>query len=58
MKEHFENNEHMEADNKIPVGWTIFFIAMIVWGVFYLWSYTPELGGWSQHDALVQETQK
>jgi hypothetical protein len=37
-----------ETAHKLPVGWLILFFGLIVWGVWYLWTYTPGLGGWSQ----------
>lgn len=58
-KEFFTGNaEEMESHNKVPMGFALFFIGMIIWGVFYLWAYTPELGGWSQHQELVEEIKK
>ncbi len=40
--------EAKDTANKLPVGWTLLFWGLIVWGVYYLWTYTPSLGGWSQ----------
>jgi hypothetical protein len=37
-----------ETAHKLPVGWLLLFWGLIVWGVYYLWAYTPALGGWSQ----------
>lgn len=41
-----------ETAHKIPVGWSILFWGLIAWGVYYLWTYSPALGGWSQAGAL------
>jgi hypothetical protein len=37
-----------ETAHKLPVGWLLLFWGLIAWGVYYLWAYTPGLGGWSQ----------
>ncbi|HEY6004118.1 MAG TPA: cbb3-type cytochrome c oxidase N-terminal domain-containing protein [Anaeromyxobacter sp.] len=44
--------EAKETSRKLPVGWVILFWGLIVWGVSYLWAYTPSLGGWSQTQDL------
>lgn len=44
-----------EADNKIPVGWLICFIAVIAWVIWYIYAYTPEITGWSQYKVFEQE---
>jgi hypothetical protein len=41
-----------ETANKLPVGWLLLFWGLIAWGVYYLWAYTPGLGGWSQAQDL------
>ena len=44
--------EAKETSRKIPIGWSLLFWGLILWGAFYLWTYTPTLGGWRQaHDA-------
>jgi hypothetical protein len=40
--------EAKETSRKLPAGWLLLYWGLIVWGVFYLWAYTPGLGGWSQ----------
>ena len=40
--------EAKDTARKLPVGWLLLFWGLIVWGAFYLWRYTPALGGWSQ----------
>jgi hypothetical protein len=32
----------------VPSGWWLLFFGLVVWGAWYLWSFTPGLGGWSQ----------
>ncbi len=40
--------EAKETSRKLPVGWLILFWGLIAWGGWYLWTYSPALGGWSQ----------
>lgn len=40
--------EAKETAHHLPAGWLLLFWGLIVWGVWYLWTYTPALGGWSQ----------
>jgi hypothetical protein len=40
--------EAKETSSKIPVGWALLFWGLIVWGAYYLWAYSPALGGWQQ----------
>lgn len=43
-----------EADNKLPVGWLLFYIALILWAVWYMLTYTPEISGWSYYKDAYQ----
>lgn len=40
--------EAKETSHTIPVGWSLLFWGLIVFGVYYLWAYSPALGGWQQ----------
>jgi cytochrome c2 len=53
-----ENNGIQESGHKIPVGMIIFFAALIIWLVWYIYSYTPGITGWSQYKTYEQETMK
>jgi hypothetical protein len=44
--------ESKETSRKIPVGWALLFWGLIAWGAFYLWAYSPALGGWQQSQDL------
>lgn len=44
--------EAAETSRKLPVGWLLLFWGLVVWGAWYLWTYTPTLGGWSQAEDL------
>ncbi len=44
--------EAKETSRKLPAGWLLLFWGLVVWGVWYLWQFTPSLGGWSQAQDL------
>ena len=58
MIEDFEDIGALEADNKIPVGWLILFIGLILWGIYYFAAYTPSISGWSQEKAYLESVEK
>jgi hypothetical protein len=61
MTEEFDKIDSFEAketSHKLPVGWLILFWGLILWGVYYLYSYTPSLGGWSQQQAYEESVKK
>jgi len=43
--------EAKETSKSLPWGWLVLFWGLILWGVYYAWTYTPGLGGWSQAKA-------
>jgi N-terminal domain of cytochrome oxidase-cbb3, FixP len=44
--------EAKDTARKLPAGWLLLFWGLILWGAYYLWAYTPALGGWSQTQDL------
>ncbi len=38
----------IEGDRPVPLGWRLLFWGLIAFGAYYLWAYTPALGGWTQ----------
>jgi hypothetical protein len=51
MAEEYDDLEKFvnpETAERLPTGWLILFIGLIVFGVLYIYFYTPELSGWSQ----------
>lgn len=44
--------EAKETSRKLPAGWLLLFWGLIAWGIWYLWTYTPGLGGWTQTQDL------
>jgi hypothetical protein len=58
IEEVFDNIEELERKDtakKLPWGWLILFIGLILWGIYYIIAYTPGISGWSQVGEL-QET--
>jgi choline-glycine betaine transporter len=57
MADDFDNINEFEAHDtgkKLPLGWQLLFWGLIVWGLYYVVSFTPSLGGWSQEKAYTQ----
>ena len=52
--DNIESFESKETSHKLPIGWQILFWGLILWGVYYLYTYTPSLGGWSQEQAYQE----
>jgi hypothetical protein len=40
--------EAKETSRTLPVGWSLLYWGLIAWGGYYLWAYSPALGGWQQ----------
>jgi hypothetical protein len=49
--------ESKEPTSKIPLGWWGLFWGLVLWGIYYAWTYSPSLGGWSQEKAFEESTQ-
>ena len=41
-----------DTEHSLPLGWVIFFIALIVWGIYYIYAYTPMFSDWTQSGAI------
>ncbi len=54
LEDDLEAFEAKETSHRIPVGWALLFWGLIAFGVYYLWAYTPALGGWSQERELAE----
>ena len=57
MPEEYDDIEALEAKEtakELPWGWTILFVGLILWGIFYFVSYTPAISGWSQAGAYEE----
>jgi len=38
----------VEGGKPVPLGWRVLFWGLIVFGVYYLWAYSPAFSGWTQ----------
>lgn len=43
-----------DTEHNLPLGWVVFFIALILWGIFYIYKYTPIFTGWTQGSAFEE----
>ena len=60
MPEDFDNIDEFEARDtahKLPLGWVVLYIGLILWGIFYVATYLPALTGWTQEGAYEQSIQ-
>ncbi len=47
--------EAMEAKataRSVPIGWQVLFWGLVIWGVYYLFTYSPWSTGWTQAGEL------
>ena len=61
MREDVDNIEEMqreETKHKLPLGWILLFTVLVVWGVYYSLTYTPEISGWSQEGQYLESLKK
>jgi hypothetical protein len=53
-----EDFERAESRNNLPLGWVLLFAGLLLWGIYYAVSYTPQISGWTQEgqyrDSLQQ----
>lgn len=40
--------ERHETSKKLPLGWLIMAVGLVVFGIYYFVAYTPGISGWSQ----------
>ncbi|RMG01325.1 MAG: cytochrome C [Nitrospirae bacterium] len=53
-----EFDDIKEEHNRIPRGWLLFFFGVIVWLVYYIFSFTPQISGWSYYDKYEKEAKE
>lgn len=61
MAEEFENISDMERQDtkhKLPLGWVLLYVGLILWGVYYAVSFTPQISGWTQEGSYLESVKK
>lgn len=56
--DNIEEFERKDKTKKLPIGWVLLFVGLIVWGAYYLYAYTPVFSGWTQYDSFEKSIQK
>lgn len=56
--ESIEDMERQDTKEKLPLGWLLLLGGLIVWGLFYIVSYTPQISGWTQEGAYLESLKK
>jgi len=57
MSDDFDNIEEFEAHetaSKLPLGWLVLYVGLIVWGGYYIVKYLPAISGWTQEGVYEQ----
>lgn len=57
MQEDLDNIEEFEAKEtakRLPLGWVILYVGLILWGIYYTVMYLPAISGWTQEGAYEQ----
>lgn len=44
--------EAKETSHSIPAGYLVLYFGLILWGLWYLWAYSPWGSGWTQAQDL------
>ncbi len=50
--------EAKETRNALPLGWLVLLFGLVAWGAYYLYAYSPSLGGWSQATEYEQSVKR
>ncbi len=59
--EEFDNIEDFEAKetaHKLPIGWVILYVGLILWGIYYFAAYSPSISGWTQEKAYQESVER
>jgi hypothetical protein len=51
-----EAMENEATARDLPVGWLALVFGLIIWGAYYLWTYSPWSTGWTQAGELASTT--
>ncbi|MBZ0155577.1 MAG: hypothetical protein K8I29_05090 [Alphaproteobacteria bacterium] len=50
--------ERKDTRTRLPLGWLLLFIGLILWGIWYSIMFTPEVSGWSQEGQYRESLRK
>ncbi len=53
-----EGMERKDTRTRLPLGWLLLFIGLILWGIWYSIMFTPEVSGWSQEGQYRESLRK
>jgi hypothetical protein len=53
-----ESMERQDTKTKLPGGWLLLLAGLVIWGVFYMLTYTPQISGWTQESAYLESLKK
>ena len=61
MSEEYDNLEDFEAKDtahKLPIGWVVIYVGLILWGIYYFVTYSPSISGWTQEKAYQESLER
>jgi hypothetical protein len=53
-----DNLENKVTGHKLPIGWLLLYIGLIIFGIYYAITFTPEISGWSQAKEYMESIKK
>jgi hypothetical protein len=53
-----QDMEREDTRKKLPIGWLLLFIGLIVWGIYYSITFTPQISGWTQEKEYMESIKK
>ena len=52
--EDIEALENKKTAHKLPMGWLLFYVGFLLFGIYYIAAYTPAFSGWTQVKAYEE----
>ncbi len=49
-----EAMEAKETAHALPVGFIVLFVSLVLWGIYYFFTYSPAITGWTQAKELEE----
>jgi len=53
-QDNIEEFQREDTEHVLPLGWLILYIGLILFGIYYVYAYTPAFTGWTQVQELEE----
>lgn len=57
-EDRIEELERQDTKTRLPLGWLLLAVGLLVWGMYYSISYIPAISGWTQEHAYHESVKK